>query len=215
MSDVARSWARAWKGCGARSAGDDVRDSVLACYGEPHRRYHTFQHLAECLNAFEAVQGIPNRPAEVEAALWFHDAIYDAKRSDNELRSAAWAKQALSTAGALPATADRVFDLVMATRHDAVPDDLDAQLLVDIDLAILGASESRYAEYEEQIRSEYSFVPVSTFERKRRAILRSFLERPHVYATGHFRTALEERAKANLRRAIGRRAAGVARRSPR
>ena len=203
MPQLEQSWVRAWHGCGALTEGDDIRCSLLACYGEPHRKYHTIQHLTECLNAFENVQTLPQRPSEVEAALWFHDAIYDVKRSDNELRSAEWAKEALASAGATPDTADRVFSLIMATRHDAVPTDLDAQVLVDIDLSILGAPGARFAEYDEQIRREYSFVPLWLFRRKRRAILRAFLERPYIYSTSHFRSALEQQAKENLARAIG------------
>jgi predicted metal-dependent HD superfamily phosphohydrolase len=203
MPQLEQSWVRAWHGCGALTEGDDIRNSLLARYGEPHRKYHTLQHLTECLNAFENVQTLPLRPSEVETALWFHDAIYDVKRSDNELRSAEWAKEALANAGTPPDTSDRVFSLIMATRHDAVPTDLDAQILVDIDLSILGAPGPRFAEYDEQIRGEYSFVPLWLFRRKRRAILRAFLERPYIYSTPHFRSALEEQAKENLARAIG------------
>lgn len=129
-----QSWVRAWHGCGALTEGDDIRCSLLASYSEPHRKYHTLQHLTECLTAFENVQTLPQRPSEVEAALWFHDAIYDVKRSDSELRSAEWAREALANAGAPTDTADRVFSLIMSTRQDAVPTDLDAQVLVDIDL---------------------------------------------------------------------------------
>jgi predicted metal-dependent HD superfamily phosphohydrolase len=79
---------------------------------------------------------------------------------------------------------------------------LDEQLLVDIDLAILGASEARFLEYERQIREEYGFVPGWLFRRKRRAILRSFLKRPRIFSTQHFNASLEQRARANLARAM-------------
>lgn len=81
------------------------------------------------------------------------------------------------------------------------------QVLVDIDLSILGASEERFAEYEQQIRSEYSFVPGWLFRRKRRSILKSFLGRNHIYSTPHFHSLLEIKARQNLHRATGKNAA--------
>lgn len=94
----------------------------------------------------------------------------------------------------------------MATRHTAVPVGMDEQVLVDIDLSILGAAPQRFAEYEAQIRQEYKHVPSFLFRRKRKAILRSFLERSHIYSTSYFRERLEDAARSNLRRAVGERA---------
>jgi predicted metal-dependent HD superfamily phosphohydrolase len=201
--ELRASWDRAWKGIGAGTDGDETYDALVARYGETHRKYHTLQHLRECLGLFESVAGLASRAAEVELALWFHDAIYEVKRADNEERSAEWAKEAVARRGASGDVALRIHSLVMVTRHTGVPTRADEQLLVDIDLSILGANEQRFAEYERQIREEYSFVPGWLFKRKRRAILRSFLDRPRIYGTQHFHDALDAAARANLRRAIG------------
>ncbi len=196
------SWQRAWRGIGAVGDGLAWFEQLLACYREPQRHYHTLQHLGECLAAFDEARALAHRPHEVELALWFHDAIYELKRSDNEARSADWAREALVEAGVDAAAADRVHALIMATRHDAVPKDADAQLLVDVDLGILGATPDRFAEYEDQIRSEYAFVPGWLFRHKRREILRGFLDRPRLYSTPHFHDRLEARARENLARAV-------------
>ncbi len=207
-----RSWRRAWSaliGPGAGTGGPDgpdgiaLRDELLAGYAEPQRRYHTQQHLEECLALLEQVRDLAEHPEEVEMALWFHDAIYDVKGSGNEERSAEWAHRALTSAGAAAAAAERVRQLVLVTRHDGVPGNVDEQVLVDIDLAILGAERPRFDEYERQIRDEYAFVPGFLFRRKRRQILRTFLDRPVLYSTAMLRERLEARARENLRRAIG------------
>ena len=145
---------------------------------------------------------LAERPAEVELALWFHDAIYDVRRSDNEEKSAEWARAELAGHGASAQPAAYVHALVMITRHSALPRTQDEKVLVDIDLSILGADEARFAEYERQIRAEYSFVPEWLFKRKRRAILQSFLDRASIYSTDHFVATLEQKARANLRRAV-------------
>ena len=204
MNILKHSWVRAWKGIGARGEGEEVRSALVAAYPEPQRRYHTLQHLTECLEWFELVREIPKHASEVELALWFHDAIYDVKGSDNEMRSADWATVELVNAGAAPEVVGRVSALILATRHTAVPTDLDEQVLVDIDLAILGACEPRFAEYGQQIRNEYAFVPDGLFKQRRRALLLSFLDRPRIYSTSHFHELLEERARENLRRAVGK-----------
>lgn len=197
------SWQRAWSGLGASGDGAREYNELVAHYAQPDRHYHSLQHLAECVVWFESVAVMAQHPAEVEAALWFHDAIYDPTRQDNEACSAAWAHSALSAAGVLPERASRVQRLVLATQHTAAPGSADERLLVDIDLSILGASEERFAQYQQQIRAEYAFVPDDVFARKRPAILRAFMDRPRIYSTEHFRSELEGRARSNLRRALG------------
>lgn len=205
MNALLSSWQRAWAGIGAagEGKGEALFAQLTAAYAEPQRHYHTLQHLGECLALFDDARTLAAHPAEVELALWFHDAIYDIKGHDNEQRSADWARDALRDAGAPTDAAQRVHDLVMATRHTAVPSGRDEQLLVDIDLSILGAARARFDEYEQQIRKEYAYVPGFLFRRKRREILKGFLDRPAIYSTPHFHDVLEARARDNLRRVTG------------
>jgi predicted metal-dependent HD superfamily phosphohydrolase len=202
VRELRQSWLRAWSGIGAHADSEEIYAALIARYSEPHRRYHTLGHLGECLTQFESVQGLAVHPGEVEAALWFHDAICDVGRSDNEERSAEWARTAANQAGVPSDVAERIHSLVMVTRHTGVPAGADEQLLVDIDLAILGADPQRFAQYERQIREEYALVPGEQFRQRRRAILGSFLDRQRVYSTAHFHDRLETAARANLRAAI-------------
>lgn len=198
MQVYSTNWQRAWAGIGASGDGTAVHSALLEKYAEPHRAYHSLQHLDEVLSAFEPVCDLAKKPAEVELALWFHDAIYDVYRHDNEVRSAEWACGVLAAGGAATACVDRVRQLILATQHTAAPQTPDECLLVDIDLGILGADPDRFAEYERQIRLEYGFVPEPLFKQKRRAILLSFLARERIYNTAYFQAALEPRARQNL-----------------
>ena len=191
-----------WSGLGASGDGATTFAELVERYVEPHRKYHTLQHLDECVGWFQAASQLAARPAEVEAALWFHDAIYNLGQADNEAQSAKWAQVALSSAGVPDDAVARVSELVLATRHASLPGSQDEQLLVDIDLSILGADERRFAQYEVQIRDEYRFVAEPVFRQKRRAILQSFLDRPFIYSTAHFRSALEARARSNVSKAV-------------
>ncbi len=195
------SWSRAWSGLRAAGDGAKTRDAVLARYAEAHRKYHTLQHLHECLSLFETMLNAPDHSPEVEMALWFHDAIYDLKSSNNEDLSAAWAEKALLEASVATDSAALVRNLVLVTKHTDLPTTRDEQVLVDIDLSILGASEQRFAEYERQIRAEYSYVPSLLFRIKRRTILQSFLNRPAIYNTPILHSRLEAKARANLAKA--------------
>jgi predicted metal-dependent HD superfamily phosphohydrolase len=171
-------------------------------YSEPQRHYHTLQHLGECLAWFEREHALAEHPGEVAIALWFHDAVYDVHAHDNEARSAEWARSAMLAAGVQREAAERVHALVMATRHDAVPEGRDAELLIDIDLSILGAEQERFDEYERQVHAEYAFVPDEVRLPRRRAILQRFLAREAIYATPRMHALLEARARANLARSI-------------
>jgi predicted metal-dependent HD superfamily phosphohydrolase len=184
------------------SPPDDVYAELCARYGEPHRAYHTLEHLRECLAWLAEVRELAVHPDEIALALWFHDAIYDPRAHDNEERSAAWAERVLRSAGASTEVAHRVAALVLATKHDVVPEPGDAALLVDVDLSILGAERARFDAYEAQVRREYAWVPEAAYREGRARVLRSFLGRPRIYATAHFHDRLEARARDHLRRSL-------------
>ena len=203
-TQLSSDWSAAWNDLRLPVPVPDVLASLLARWSEPHREYHTLQHLRECLELFGHVRAQAEHPGEVAIALWFHDAVYDTSRHDNEAASAAWATEVLLEAGAEAALADRVNALIMATRHSEAPSTPDAKLLVDIDLAILGAEPARFEEYERQIRDEYGFVPEAVFRDKRAEILRGFVARPALFSTPACADRLAAPARANLARAIAR-----------
>ena len=184
-------------------ADDDVTFAQLtAAYSEPHRHYHTDEHVAACLAWLDRIdQPLPHRD-EIELALWFHDAVYAPRSATNEADSAAWAVRFLTAAGAYAETIDQVQGLILATDHGSPPQTDAQSWIVDIDLSILGSDPADYDRYEAAIRREYAWVPGFLFRRKRKAILRSFLDHPNLYATAFFRERLEAQARINLTRAI-------------
>ncbi len=197
-------WKAVWRELGAATVDEMLFHQLVASYSEPHRKYHTMQHLEECFAQFDRVRSEAERPGEVELALWFHDAIYDTTRKDNEQRSAEWARASALAGGLSSEPANRVYELILVTMHDAVPADRDALVLVDVDLSILGADAARFDEYELQIREEYEWVPGSLYGKARRQILRGFLERERIYSTEYFSGAHEARARENIARSLER-----------
>ena len=201
MTSLAR-WQSLWRKLGASEPNDGLFHQLVECYLEPHRKYHTMQHLEECFAHFERVCSFAERAGEVGLALWFHDAIYNTKRKDNEKRSAEWAHDSVVSAGLTDVQASRIYELVMTTMHNAVPVGKDATVLVDIDLAILGADSARFEEYESQIREEYSWVPAALYRTARRNILQEFANRQSIYSTEYFRASYEARARDNIARSL-------------
>lgn len=201
MTSLAR-WQSVWRQLGASNSGEDLYLQLVACYSEPHRTYHTIQHLNECLKHLESMCSLADHPDEVEVALWFHDAIYDTTKKDNEKRSADWARESVLAGGVSSEKADRIYELIMATLHNAVPVGRDAEILVDIDLGILGSKADRFAEYEVQVREEYSWVPESLYRAARRKILEQFESRESIYSTKPFRSKYEARARDNISRSL-------------
>jgi len=194
-------WSETWSRLGA-VAPEALLAELIGRYSEPHRFYHTLQHLRECFSVLEPASHLARRLGEVQLALWFHDAVYDTRAQDNEEQSARWAEQSLVAGGASSDAAARVRELVLATKHHAVPQGEDTKLLVDVDLSILGAAEPRFAEYERQVRQEYGWVPEDAFRQGRARVLASFLDRSSIYSTAWFVARLEEQARKNLSRSL-------------
>lgn len=193
-------WRELWGAMGGH--GDEgLYREIVAGYRESHRAYHGLPHLEHCLRQLDDHRQEAEAAGEVELALWFHDAIYRPTASDNEEQCARWAESAAIAAGLDPAVAGRIAKLVLATRHDLAPEGADGRLIVDLDLSILGSSPEEYDRYEDAVRREYRWVPGFIFRRRRREILRSFLERDAIFLTRPFFERYESRARSNLERA--------------
>ena len=186
-------------------------DRLVKAWREPHRHYHSLDHLEACLAEFDAVRDLAQRPAEVELALWFHDAVYSPRSDDNEAKSAAWARRVLRAAVVPDTVAERIESYVLATREHAEGAQGDAALVVDVDLAVLGRSPEAYARYAQAVRAEFRWVPGFLYRRGRRQVLEKLLKRSHLYSTAEFRGRYETLARANLEQELatlaGRRSA--------
>lgn len=199
----AKRWARLMAAWGiGRNA--QAYEALVAAYSAKGRFYHDRSHVEACLRHLETCRDGVRRLPEVELALWFHDAVYRPLSGGNEQKSADWAASFLMTNGADPEAVDRVHRLIMVTMHNAPTRSVDESMLVDIDLAILGAAPSRYEVFEQAVRKEYRMVPAVVYRKRRSAILSGFLDRPRIYQNEPFSTGFERHARLNLSLAISR-----------
>jgi len=180
-----------------------VHGDLVARYAEPWREYHVLGHVLECLAELERARRLAEDPDAIRVALWFHDAVWEATRSDNEEASAELADAALARGGVDEARRQAVRRLILATRHDRLSDDPDSRLAADVDLAILGASPAEYDRYERAVRREYGHLTDAEFSAGRKAFAEKLLARPRIYGTGRYHRKLEGAARANLARSAG------------
>jgi predicted metal-dependent HD superfamily phosphohydrolase len=186
-----------------------LRAELVAAYTAPGRHYHDLRHIETLLGlAADCAGEIADRDA-VDAAIWFHDAVYDTRRSDNEERSAALAAERLTGATDNDRVA-RIAAMIRATAGHAMPDFADSAaahdcaLFLDMDLTILGSREADFDAFDAAVRREYDWVTDEQWRLGRRAVLAGFLARPTIYATARFRATHEAAARRNLAGAIAR-----------
>jgi len=197
-------WLDLWRRLGVTADTQPIWSELVAHYSTPPRAYHNLAHIGHCLSEFESVRALCTDPKSIEMAIWYHDAIYVSHASDNEEQSAALAvrdlqKMGLPYADAFGAT---VTNLILATKHRDPPGSPDAALLVDIDLSILGQPVELFDAYERQIREEYQWVSDEGFRHGRARVLKTFLDRPAIFATETFSGRYEAAARENLRRSV-------------
>ena len=176
--------------------------ALIKAHAEPHRAYHTLDHIAACLRHLDDVRDQTQRPDEIEMAFWFHDAVYEPFSTTNEEDSAEWAADWLQDQGLDKSAISRIADHILDTKSHDTPASLDGRFMLDIDLSILGTPVSIYDQFEVNVRREYRRVPRFIFRKKRKAILESFLTRERIYGTEYFHNKLDGQARENLKRAI-------------
>lgn len=190
-------WGRTVRENGAEAAWR----ALDAGYGEAGRHYHGWRHIADLLEGHDAVRSHPDFAGldhdAIDLAIFFHDAVYDPARTDNEWRSAALLlTHAGPAAESGPIRAAEA--MIRATTAHAPSDDAATRLMLDLDLAVLGAPRPVYEAYAAAIRREYAAVPEAAWRLGRAGVLDRFLARPDLYQTRPFRDRFETAARANL-----------------
>ena len=183
---------------GSSRVADSTLAGLLSRYREPHRSYHGLAHIVRVLRAVDdLVAAVEVDDADaVRFAAWFHDAVYDPRASGNEAASAHLATKALTQLGQPADRATRTGELVEATAGH-LPTKADEAVLIDADLAVLGADPATYETYARGVRREYAHVDDEAWRAGRAAVLQGFLDRATIYTTAPMQ-AFEARARANL-----------------
>jgi predicted metal-dependent HD superfamily phosphohydrolase len=179
----------------------DAGTRLTARWSEPHRRYHTLEHLAQVLDGVDEFGGHAEDLAAVRFAAWFHDAVYDSSGGSeaSEELSARLAQAELRPLGVGQRRVAEVARLIRLTKdHVVTADDRNGAVLCDADLAILGRSPDEYQAYARAVRAEYARIPDGLFRARRAAILRDLLALPALFRTPLVRERYEDQARRNL-----------------
>ena len=187
---------------------------LLAAYGGSERHYHGVGHIHWLLGAANryAWKVALARPVLTDAelrrirlAIFYHDLVYIAGNPDNERASASLAHFAISTqlgdlelAGAVQA------DILRTRDHFAWGDteDFETRILLDVDLAGLGAPWEQYQRHTQQIRLEFSNADDAAFRIGRIAFLERALATPVLYRTDLAQRLWELQARQNMGREL-------------
>jgi len=183
---------------------DRLWQNIVTRYGEPQRAYHTLDHIEQLLVQFENIKHVLSEPHIIALALYYHDVIYDPTRSDNELKSAEFAIDALDPYLSTE-QCQQIHALIMMTANhqiDTLVDSEkynDAAYMLDMDLSTLGAPWPTYRQYAKAIRQEYKHVADDSYRDGRTAVLQGLLAHPKLYLTDHYYNQLETQARANIK----------------
>lgn len=199
---------------------------LTTLYTSPTRHYHSLTHVHALLALLSTHRPSFSDPDAIEAAIWFHDAVYNSrdKPPANEAASANLAVEHLRAAGWAEERVERVRVMILATAGHVVPTKeklgvgdgagvndgeregavRDAEMFLDMDLSVLGGGEEEFDEYERGVRAEYEWVGEEGWRKGRGEVLRGFLGRERIFYSELFGLLLEERARGNLRRAVAR-----------
>jgi predicted metal-dependent HD superfamily phosphohydrolase len=136
---------------------------------EKHRFYHNTDHLIQILQDIEKTPefrylNVYEKHALLLAA-FFHDAIYDPKRKDNEDKSINLFITSFKTKDIK--MLDTVCDLIECTKHRIRPLEKLKRILWDADNAGFKKGYDKLLKNEKLLAKEYSFVPIKEYKQKR------------------------------------------------
>lgn len=180
-----------------------IFDELVARHSESQRSYHGLSHLTALLDLMNKHAAHIAPGSAPRLAIWWHDAIYDPTKHDNEEQSALLARTDLTRLNALPDVIEQVTGIILITKnHWAGPSAGEGDYFLDADIAILGAPSSVYDRYTSGVRQEYAWAPDPAFRAGRTAFLTNALTWPRLFRTDVFENAYAGQARENMRREL-------------
>jgi predicted metal-dependent HD superfamily phosphohydrolase len=176
---------------------ESLWQQVYHAYSASDRHYHGIFHLEAMLSQLERVK---KEIADWDIIIWalvYHDFVYNPLKSDNEEQSAAKAHESLRRLSVPADKAQKVQQIILATKGHSDAKNHDINLFLDADLSVLGSGNAEYERYKNAVRQEYHLVPDFIYNPGRRKVLRKFLEQPLIFKTAGFQH-LEVQARSNL-----------------
>lgn len=171
-------------------------NKINTAYNKIGRYYHNLTHLEKMFHEFSEIASNIEQTDAFQFAIFYHDIIYNILKSDNEFKSAEIMEQELKNTHFKQIELCK--ELILATKNHKKNSREDINYLIDIDLAILGSHKMDYSVYCNQIRKEYKVYPKILYNKGRRNVLYSFLEKDFIYHTAYFRDKYENKARENI-----------------
>lgn len=168
---------------------DKLRESLIARYNEPHRFYHNIFHINDMLNLASGIIYYSPNNGVTNLSIWYHDAIYDPTKTDNEEKSAELAISELKNQIS-DEELDEVVAGILLTKHQFSSTLLakHMSIIIDTDLYILSHNWC-YTAYAKAIRKEYSHLTDAQYIEGRKSFLTKMLKRNQYYNFFQDRTA--------------------------
>jgi predicted metal-dependent HD superfamily phosphohydrolase len=188
--------ARYWRPLAARlGLADDIFERLVAAYGEPHRRYHTLDHIVEMLDCLDESRHLAANEDALALAVWFHDAVYESTVAHGASEAAsADLLSALCPVDAAPAA----HAMILHSVHHGPSDDPDTQLFCDLDLYRLAGPLETFLRHGDDVRAEYDWVSDEAWAHGRASFMGGLQKRPVIYQTAYWRARLEADARRNI-----------------
>ncbi|MFD1770596.1 HD domain-containing protein [Sphingobacterium suaedae] len=171
---------------------------LVDAYGNPGRYYHNLTHIRHMLSEAESARDTINDYDSLLLAVFYHDVVYDPTSTTNEENSVRFAKRHLLQLHVGTDQLHVVEAHILATKNHQQSTVADRNILLDVDLAILGQPWPRYYIYVQAIRREYSMYSDPEYTAGRLAVLSTFLGKDAVYKTLPFRRRYEKQAQKNI-----------------
>ena len=184
--------------------------TTIACFEEVEKQYthasryyHTLGHVNDLFTHIKKA-GVSDVETTILAHVaLFHDVIYNSVSKENEIKSAQFAQLWLEKLNVKRSLREQIEIIILATATH-ISDDSLAQLFLDMDLSILGASPEKYTDYYKAVRKEYKNIPLFLYKRGRKRFLLETLAKSFIFYTQKYRKLYEKQARVNMQEELDR-----------
>ncbi len=171
-------------------------DEIFKSYSSESRHYHNLIHINNMISELDHVISEVKEKDSLLFSIYYHDIIYNTSNSDNEYKSAMLFKKRIARTDFQ--YIEKCMKQIEQTSEHKLSEDNDINILLDLDLSILGKNRLDYQEYCQNIRKEYNMYSDLEYRNGRKKVLIRLLDLSSIYKTDYFSSKYEKNARINL-----------------